>query len=107
MELNYDKSEWEEIPDRIRKLDTEELDFTMHGERHLHKMEMDRRLYIQSSFLKGYSWDGSISPRHPEFDTESWIDSLLEGIRDNKNGEEKEKNDSPTQPGLQSFIEST
>lgn len=104
MKLNYDKSEWEKIPDRIRELDSEELDFTQHSERRLHKMEMDRRLYITSNFLKGYQWDGSKGPRHPDFDTEEWIDGLMEGIRDkNDNGEETLDDHIGGQAGLGAF----
>lgn len=59
MELNYDKSEWDKIPTSVKELDGEELDFTDHNMRHLHKLEMDRRLYLTSTFLSDYSWDGA------------------------------------------------
>lgn len=58
MELNYSKERWEQIPDEIQELHSQELDFTDHPDRELHKLEMDRRLYLMSNFLPGYTWDG-------------------------------------------------
>lgn len=104
MKLSYDKEEWERIPERIRELDSTELDFTQHPERELHKMEMDRRLYIQSNFLRYYSWDGSKSLRHPDVDDEAVREAALEGIREED--DEEEEDDDPQQPGLEDFIDS-
>lgn len=59
MKLNYSKEQWEKIPEEIRKMDTTELDFTDHDERELHKLELDRRLYLMSDFLSDYRWDGT------------------------------------------------
>lgn len=94
MRLNYPKQRWEQIPERIRSLDTTELDFSDHDERELHKMEMDRRIHITSNFLPEYSWDGSV--REHRTDTDDV------GITNNDDDRESE---TETQPGLEAFIE--
>lgn len=91
MELNYDKSEWDKIPDSVRQLDSEELDFTDHSMRNLHKLEMDRRLFAMSNFLPEYKWDGTERDRYEDDDDDSG--TIKPG-------------DKPSQPGLTEFINS-
>ena len=43
-----------------------ELDFTEHEERELHKMEMDRRMWLSNIFLKKYTWTGRLRKRYRE-----------------------------------------
>lgn len=88
MKLNYDKSEWERIPDRIQELHTKELDLTQHEERELHQMELDRRLWYGTKFLKEYSWDGTKR-------------SIYEDDEDD--AEDNEEEDSAGQVGLNAF----
>lgn len=86
MELNYPKERWEKIPDEIRKLDTLELDFTDHEDRHLHKMEMDRRIYLITNFLKDYTWTGEVnqysvdSTDEESSDPQAGLEAFIDGV---------------------------
>lgn len=120
MKLNYDKSEWDRIPEEIRQLDTKELDFSKtNPDRELHKLEMDRRLYISGKFFPQFTWEGE--PREHRFTDkdvpwktyeDDWIDEdiMWKPPGSNSTEQDTEEKKETTQDGavsasLEKFIE--
>jgi len=98
MKLNYDKSEWDRIPDEVKDLHTQELDFReSNPQRELHKLEMDRRLFITSNFFPEYSWDGT-KRKHR-------IDEPISDDTDDEPDEEIKTSGDGVSASLQEFID--
>lgn len=59
MQLNYPISRFDKIPEEVKKMDSQDLDFTDDNpQREIHKLELDRRIFYGTDFLPEYTWDG-------------------------------------------------